>query len=352
MTEATPGRIFGTAGALVRAGAILLALVAVVVLLVELRELVIVFLIGLVLAEGLRPLVEAIEGRGVPRQLARAAVYVVLILAVAGLAVLLARPLVVQAREILADLPRYQAELERNLAPFLAQLPEGTNLSSQAGSTLATATREAFRLAAGFVRGIADVIVALLLSFLWLSASRPFGRFLLELLPPSRRPQAAAVWEEIARGFAGYVRGVGVNMVVIGLLTGIAAALLGLPAPVLLGVLAGLTEVLPVVGPIIGATPAVVLAFTISPLYPLLVALVYLVIQQIEAHTLVPLVMRRSVGLPALVVVLALAAGASVGGVGGAVVAVPVAFAVQVLIVRVLAPELRSRNEKSGEHDA
>jgi predicted PurR-regulated permease PerM len=133
-------------------------------------------------------------------------------------------------------------------------------------------------------------------------------------------------------------------MIVIGVLTGTATAFLGLPAPVLLGVLAGLTEMIPIVGPIIGAVPAVLLGFTISPYYPLLVAAVYLAIQQIEAHTLVPLVMRQAVGLPALLVVLALAAGAALGGVGGAIVAVPLAFAAQVVVLRVIAPAIRERN--------
>jgi len=321
---------------------VLIAVVAVGLLVMQLRELVIVLLIGIVLAEGLRPLIDRLEHAGVPFELARAAVYVALVIAVVAIAIGLARPVVLESRQVVADLPRYQAELQSNLEPLLSQLPAGTDLSTQLGSALAAAAREVFRLAAGIVRGAADVAIAVVLSFLWLSASRPFGRFLLGLLPPLRRTQAATVWSEIARGLAGYVRGVGVNMIVIGLLTGLAAALLGLPAPVLLGVLAGLTEVLPIVGPIIGAAPAVILAFTISPAYPLVVALVYLAIQQIEAHTLVPLVMRQAVGLPALIVVLALAAGAAVGGVGGAVVAVPVAFAIQVLTVHVIMPELRS----------
>jgi predicted PurR-regulated permease PerM len=102
-----------------------------------------------------------------------------------------------------------------------------------------------------------------------------------------------------------------------------------------------------VVGPIIGAIPAILLGFTISPFFPLVVALVYLAIQQVEAHTLVPLVMRHSVGLPALAVVVALASGAALAGVGGAIVAVPLAFALQVVLVRLAAPWIRDRTGAS-----
>jgi predicted PurR-regulated permease PerM len=215
------------------------------------------------------------------------------------------------------------------------------------GSSLDGLVRAAFGVAAGLVRGLVDAIVVLLVSFLWLFTRNPAGAFALSLLPPRNQAQAAAVWTEIDRGLAGYVRGVGINMLVIGVTTGVAAALLGLPAPALLGLLAGLTEMIPIAGPIIGAVPAILLGFTISPYYPLLVAAVYLVIQQVEAHTLVPLVMRRSVGLPALAVILALATGAALGGVGGAIIAVPIAFALQVIVVRVVAPWIRSRHAAS-----
>jgi len=325
---------------------LVLGLVVLWVLLTRLMELVLVLLIAMVLAEGLRPLVERLVRLGLHRELARALVYLTLIGTLAVLIVILARPVVAESRMILSDLPAYEAELNRNITLILSQFSVQTDLSSQLSSSLGGAARTAFTLAAGFVRAVFDVVVVLLMSFLWLSASRPFGGFLLELLPPDRRPLAAGIWEEIARRFAGYVRGVAVNMVVIGLLSGTAAAFLGLPAAILLGVLAGLTEMIPIVGPILGAIPAVLLGFTISPVLALVVALVYLAIQQVEAHTLVPLVMRQAVGLPALAIVLALAAGGTLGGIGGALVAVPVASALQVIISRWAAPEIKARQRR------
>jgi predicted PurR-regulated permease PerM len=129
-------------------------------------------------------------------------------------------------------------------------------------------------------------------------------------------------------------------MVVIGVLAGIAVALLGLPSPVLLGIFAGITEAIPIFGPFLGAAPAVLLGFTVSPLYPLLVAAVFLVIQQVESNTLVPVVMNRVLALPPLTVVLALLVGGSLEGVAGALLAVPMAAALQVLVLRVVLPML------------
>ena len=325
--------------ALVRAALAVLAVVAAVLVLIRLSELVFVFVIAVVLSEGLRPAVDLLQRRGVHRELARAVVYVVLIGVIAASIALLSRPVVGQARAVFASLPTYQGQVQQ----ALDQLSLETSVSSAVSDGAATLARTAFTFATGLARGLVDAVIVLLLSFLWISAGPRLGAFLHGLIPPESRELAPQMWSQIAGGFAGYVRGVAVNMVVIGVLSGVAAWLLGLPAPALLGVLAGITEMIPLVGPIIGAIPAVLLGFTISPYYPLIVAAVYLVIQQVEAHTLVPLVMRQAVGLPPLVIVLALATGAAVGGVGGALVAVPIAFATQVIIVRAVAPAVRRR---------
>jgi len=328
-----------SAAALVRAALAVLAVVAAVLVFLRLSELVFVFVIAVVLSEGLRPAIDLLQKRGLHHELARALVYVVLIGLIAASIAVLSRPVVVQARAVFAALPTYQAELQR----ALDQLSLETSVSSAVSGGAATLARTAFSFATGLARGLVDAVIVLLLSFLWISAGPRLGAFLQELIPPGSRELAAQMWSQIAGGFAGYVRGVAVNMIVIGVLSGTAAWLLGLPAPALLGVLAGITEMIPLVGPIIGAVPAVLLGFTISPYYPLIVAAVYLVIQQVEAHTLVPLVMRQAVGLPPLLIVLSLAIGAAVGGVGGALVAVPIAFATQVVIVRAVAPAIRRR---------
>lgn len=328
-----------TAADLTRAALVVLAVVAVVLVLLRLNELLFVFVIAVVLSEGLRPAIEMLGRRGMHREIARAVVYAVLIALVVGAIALLSRPVVAQGRSILASLPSYEADLQH----ALDQLQLEASVSSAISDAAGTVARTAFGFAANFAHGVVDAVIVVLLSFLWISAGPRFVAFLAGLVPPARREHATEMWTEIARGFAGYVRGVAVNMIVIGVLSGVAAWLLHLPAPALLGVLAGVTEMIPLVGPIIGAVPAVLLGFTISPIYPLIVALVYLAIQQLEAHTLVPVVMRQAVGLPPLVIVLALASGAAVGGVGGALVAVPIAFATQVIVVRAIAPAIRSR---------
>jgi predicted PurR-regulated permease PerM len=335
-----------TARGLLRVGLLVLALVVAWIILTKLSELLLVFLIAIVLAEGLRPLVDRVAGFGLHWELARIVVYVVLIAVLVALIAILARPVVAEARLVLANLPEYRDEVNRNLEQLLGQFSINVDVSSEIRSYFGAFAKTAFDVVRDIVRAGFDVVVVLLMSFLWLSASRPLAGFIVGLLPEGRRPLATSVWEDIAGRFAGYVRGVAVNMVVIGILVWIAATVVGLPAAILLAVWSGLTEMIPYVGPVAGAIPGVVLAFTISPGLAVVMAIIYLVIQEVEAHTLVPLVMRQAVGLPALAVVLALAAGATLGGVGGALVAVPAASALQVLVVRWIAPEIRAQHQR------
>ena len=332
------------AAATLQSGLILIGLVAAALLVARLQELIVVLLIGIVLAEGLRPVVDSIEARAVPRAVAAGLVYLSLVAGVVVVVAALVGPAVAEGRLVLANLPLYQLEFQRNFGQLLAQLSLDSSVAPQVGSSLQSVARAALNVATVAFRGAVDAIAVILVSFLWIFTRRSAGAFALSLFPEANRASAVQVLAEIDRGLAGYVRGVGINMLVIGVATGVAAALLGLPAPALLGLLAGLTEMIPIAGPILGAVPAILLGFTISPYHPLLVALVYLVIQQVEAHTLVPLVMRHSVGLPALAVIVALAAGATLGGVGGAILAVPIAFALQVIVLRVLAPWIRARH--------
>jgi predicted PurR-regulated permease PerM len=147
----------------------------------------------------------------------------------------------------------------------------------------------------------------------------------------------------------GYLRAVAINSLVVGVATGLASFFLGLPSPILLGVFAGLIAVIPVVGAFVGVVPPTLIAFTISPVYPVIVLAVMLVIQLIDANTVVPVVMNRVVALPALAVVLALLIGGALAGVIGALLAVPVAAAIQVIVLRVVVPAV---HHMQGRPDA
>ncbi len=323
---------------LVVAALIVLAVVGLVFLLHAILDIVMVFLLAIVVAEGIRPLVRRLEGWRFPKALAILTVYAVLLGILAVLVVLLVQPLVSQAQQLANDFPKYQNQLQQFVNDVQSRLHLSGNFNTQIGSALGTAKDVLLAIGSTVATVLVNFVIVLVLAFLWLTTSDRLKAFAVDLVPPARQPLAADVIGEMGRRSGGYVRGVVINMLVIGVLAGGAVAALRLPSPVLLGIFAGIMEAIPIFGPFLGAAPAVLLGFTVSPIYPLLVAGVFLVIQQIESNTLVPVVMNRAVQLPPLGVVLALLVGGALQGVVGALLAVPVAAALQVLVLRVVVP--------------
>ena len=127
-------------------------------------------------------------------------------------------------------------------------------------------------------------------------------------------------------------------MTTVGLMTGVAYFLIGLEGAVLLALIAALAEAIPLVGPAIGAIPALVVAALTGDIeVVLLVAVVYIAIQTLESNVLVPIVMKNTVGVPPFLVVAGVLAGAAIGGVVGALVAVPMTAALIVVLERMQA---------------
>jgi predicted PurR-regulated permease PerM len=190
---------------------------------------------------------------------------------------------------------------------------------------------------------VAEAVVALAtlltLVFFWLVEHARIQRYVLAFLPAAQRPGARVAWNDIETRLGLWVRGQLILMGVIGLATGIACALLGLPGALLLGLVAALTEAIPIIGPLVGAVPAVLVAATISPELALVVALVYVVIQLIEGSVLTPMVMRNTIGISPLLVLVSLLVGTAVAGLAGALLAVPIAASLEIVLSRLQARE-------------
>jgi predicted PurR-regulated permease PerM len=200
---------------------------------------------------------------------------------------------------------------------------------------------------------VADIAISLTavlaMVYFWLTGRARLQRFALALLPEHRRAGTREAWNEIEHRLGAWVRAQLILMGSIGVMTGIAYALIGLEGAVLLAVIAALAEAIPLVGPALGAIPALVVAATTGQVETvLLVAVVYAAIQTVESNVLVPVVMKNTVGVPPFLVVAGVLAGASIGGVVGAVVAVPLVAAVIVVLSRTQVRESAVLLEPAG----
>jgi predicted PurR-regulated permease PerM len=194
---------------------------------------------------------------------------------------------------------------------------------------------------------IVSFLTVFVLAFYWIVERASIKRILLRTVPPQRARGVNTVWMEVEDKLGGWVRGQLILMLAIGVMATVGYAALGLPNPIVLGVMAGLFEIVPMVGPFLAFAPAVLVALAIDPPRAIGVAIFALVIQQIESNVLVPRVMGRTVGVSPLTVLLGILVGSAIAGLPGAFLAVPLAGALQV----VLAHALRSEDSvQSEEH--
>jgi predicted PurR-regulated permease PerM len=270
-------------------------------------------------------------------------VYLAFFVTVVGLAFIVVPAAIGQAERILADLPPFFAD-----ARAWAENVRPTSLSSSLTAlidSVATTLEppgapnpddvvEVGTTVAGLVAALATLLTMV---FLWLVERPRLQRYVLAFLPQDSRAGARSVWNDVEIRLGLWVRGQLTLMAAMGVMTGIAYALLGIPGALLLALIAAVTAAVPIIGPLLGGIPAVLVAATVSPELALVVAAVYIVIQFIEGNILMPIVMRHAVGISPLLVLVSLLIGAAAGGFIGALLAVPIAASVEIALQRLQA---------------
>lgn len=313
------------------------AVVAVIAWAVVARFLHILLLLlaGCLVAFLLGPLVDRLQGRGVPRLIAILLLYLTILGGLTLGAVLLIGPLTAQVQELTTSLPTLvnsrsgaQVEIDRffqqqGIPLSVASL--GQQLTASVTSTGASLLDGTLAILTGVITLVTDLFLVLAITFYLLLDGSSMHTAALRLLPEAARERWFFIEATLNRVLGGYIRGQILVALSVGVLAGLGAAVLGVPYPLVVGLLAFLFEFIPMVGPVLGSVPAIILAL-FQPL-PLVwwVILFFIVLQQVESNVIVPRVSGHAVGLHPLGALLALLAGMELGGLGGALLAVPLA---------------------------
>lgn len=295
---------------------------------------------ALLLASALQPLVDWLRGHlPVRRGPAILLVYIVFFAAVAGLGFLAVPLIVSQASQLVAQLPAVTARIQtwsQGLQPPELASSIGALIEAAQDATTAASPQPGQLVRAGL--SLADVIgsvaTVLALVFFWMTERQRMQRFVLSFLPLERRATSREAWNVVELRLGGWVRGQLTLMIVLGLTTGIAYTVMGLPSGPILGLIAGLAEILPLVGPALGVIPAIVMAAVLRPDLLILVVVAYVLIHLIESNVLVPFVMRNAVGVSPFLLLVSLLAGAALDGLLGALIAVPIVAAAEAILER------------------
>jgi len=304
-----------------------------------------ILLIAIMLGTVIRPVVTWLNRRGLPRMAGVMLVFLLLLALLTGF-VLLAFPLIVaQATTIAAAMPGYYHGLRGGMTAYPNQwivrlgaflpetLPGLTSIQSMGQFSMASAGQ-----AWGYVVLAANIIfgaiVFSLLAFHWTLDGPRIIQSLLPLVPNHQRESIGELISAMETKVGSYIAGQAVLCLVIGILALVAYLLIGLPNVLVLALLAGVMEAVPLVGPLLGIIPAGLVALSIGPARLLWVILATLVIHQLENYLLAPRVMRKAVGVNPFVSLLAFFAFGSLLGLGGMLVAIPMAAIIQLLLDR------------------
>lgn len=324
--------------------AVLLAVLAamLVYFIYLIRGILLSFLLAVVLAYLLHPLVRMVEKRGTSRTVSILIIFIAMFIMVAGL-VLYGMPHIIAQLNMIAEvIPDYAAQVQEFTASIQvkyakAGIPEAVRRIIDERITwleqvLVQQAERVVEILLGMVGYIFNIILAPIIAYYLLKDVEIFTGRAVKFIPAPRREEVLELGREVSKVIDSFVRGYLLVSVITGFLTGVALAVLGMEFALMLGIFAGITNLIPYFGPFIGAIPAVALAMMVSKWMAVKVIIVFILIQQIEASIISPKILGDRVGLHPLFVILVLLAGGQLFGLAGLVLAVPVAAIIRVVI--------------------
>lgn len=301
------------------------------------RDVLVIIFTTVIFASAIDPWVDWMQKMKIPRAVGILFIYLVLLLVVGLSVYLIIPPMATQFAQLANDLPAYADKIGGLLSGFRDYSLTNswlTNLASSLGNvsgSLPTAASSIVSSIFNFFGGVFSFILVLVITFYLIVQENLVRKLLWSLTPEKNQAYVMDVFKRMQHKLGLWLRGQLVLCLVIFALTYIGLSILGVKYALVLALIAGTTEFIPYLGPIIGAVPAVFLAFTQSPMLALFVIILYIVVQQIENNLLVPKIMEKAVGLNPIVSIVVLMIGFSVGGILGAILSIPVATAGTVL---------------------
>lgn len=293
--------------------------------LLEIREIILILFLAFILMSALRPLVEKLEKFRIPRAISILFIYFIFLSFLGALGGVILPPLVFQTLRFWERLP----ELFNKIVPFL---PLNFEFLSQ---QLTPVGGNILRVTLGFFSNVVTLVTFLVFTFYLLLERKHLEGSFKNLFGEETGDRIIKITWKIEERLGAWVRGQVTLMFLIGLACFIGLTALGVDYALPLAITAGILEIVPIAGPILGGIPAVLVALATSPVLALAVAALYFIIQQLENNLIVPTVMKKAVGLSPMVTLLALLIGAKLAGIFGAFLAVPTLVILQVILQEV-----------------
>ena len=297
-----------------------------------LKDVIIIFLFAIIIASAISPFANWLDSKGFPRLLGVLILYLLLF----GLFVLILSLIVPYVADEISQLSttlpkiveRVSTSLEnvqKESPQYLDFISELQNILDSFSIYLQQSSQSVISIVINVFGGVMSFIAIVVISFYLSVMKRGIENFIESVVPAKQEAYVMDLWKRAELKVGRWLQGQLLLCLIIGLTTYIGLSLMGIRFALILSVIAGALEIVPIVGPVISAIPAVILAFLQNPGLGIWVIVFYVVVQQLENHLLVPVVLGKTTGLNPIVVLMALLIGNQLAGISGMLLSVPIA---------------------------
>lgn len=307
----------------------------------------ILILIGVAffLALGLEPVVSWLVNHGLKRWISIALVFVVFVAGIGGFAAAAIPPLFAQITELVNQAPLYLQQAQDH-SSFIGRLNDRFQLQQRITDAVdgidGSVLNQVVSAGTAVLEAITDSLIAIVLTLYFLADMPRIRTTIYRLIPHTRRPRAILIGDEVFAKVGAYVLGNVLISLLLGAATLIWLTAFDVPYPLVLAIMVAIFDLVPIVGSTLAGIVVGAVALTVSLPVCLATIVFYIAFQMIEDYVLVPRIIGRAVHVPALTTIVAVLIGASLLGVVGALVAIPIAAALQMIVQEVLYPRLDS----------
>ena len=292
------------------------------------KDLIFSLFIAFIIMSALKPSIIWLEKKKIPRTLSVVTVYLSFVLVFAFLFSLILPPIVFETHNLFINLPM----LVKNINPSIYSWFNVGSISQY----IPTVTSRFFQIASSVFSNAIFVISTLFFGFYLLLQENILQHIVKNFLEDHQVCKVEKALEKAEKQMHAWFWGELSLMTVVGIMTFVGLNVIGMKYALALAVLAGLMEVIPNLGPILSAAPAVLIGFSISPLLGAVVIAMYLIVQQLENNLIVPVIMKNAVGLNPIITLIALVVGGRVGGIIGVFLAIPAYLFIEVMVIELI----------------
>lgn len=297
-----------------------------------------IFLISLLLTAALRPTIAWLENKKIPRILSVSIIYLALFSIFLLTILLIIPPISKQIAQLAENFPGYLEKITegvgaiKNYSANHGWFESINKFSSSLENSLTNLAGNLFGTVSSIFGGVASFIFILVIVFYMTLEKKATERITSLFVPEKYRKKLLNLFAKLEEKIGLWVRGQAILMLIIGVVSFIGLLILGVNYALTLALFAGLTEIVPYLGPVIGAVPAILIAFIQSPYKAIAVIILYFIIQELENNILVPKIMQKTVGLNPLISIFALLIGAKIAGILGILLSIPITTSIIVII--------------------